>query len=79
MATFDKTLAVTVCPLCGLVKEGEIVLEDMNGETGSKFLCGTIILPFQKLIKSTGDKCRIVQKLRAPKAPDALSLFSGLA
>jgi len=64
MASIDRTVDHSFCPLCGTAKESEIFIEMGHAETGPKFYCGTIIWPFQKVIQTQGSKCRLIQKMR---------------
>jgi hypothetical protein len=77
MANIDKTLTVVFCPICGTAKETDVLIEAMSNELGPKFHCGTIVWPFQKLVKVQGAKCRILQKMRAPKPTEDLSTSIG--
>jgi hypothetical protein len=70
MATIDKSLALIFCPLCGTAKESDVFIAETDVELAPKFYCGTIVWSFQKQVKFQGAKCRIIQKLRAPKMPE---------
>jgi hypothetical protein len=65
MATVDRTIAPSFCPLCGTAKENDVFIDEANTEAVPKYFCGTVFWSFQKLVKVQGIKCGIIQKLRA--------------
>ena len=68
MAIIDKTIFLTFCPLCRAAKESEVYMSGADNERGPKFYCGTVIQPFQRVIKVQGEKCRVLQRMRSPEA-----------
>jgi hypothetical protein len=76
MATLDKTINPTFCPLCATAKEQDVYIGESFNELGPKFYCGTILWPFWKQIKVQGEKCRLLQKMRSANIARVSLTFS---